>query len=64
MNRLTAAFVRTVKPTDRLRRYGDGNGLYLLVKPGPRPSEGPCRRHSAASASMCRPFSPFARRPR
>ena len=36
MNRLTAAFVRTVKPTDRLRRYGDGNGLYLLVKPGPR----------------------------
>ena len=25
-----------VKPTDRLRRYGDGNGLYLLVKPGPR----------------------------
>ena len=36
MNRLTAAFVRTVKPTARLRRYGDGNGLYLLVKPGPR----------------------------
>ena len=36
MNRLTAAFVRTVKPTERLRRYGDGNGLYLLVKPGPR----------------------------
>ena len=36
MNRLTAAFVRTVKPTGRLRRYGDGNGLYLLVKPGPR----------------------------
>ncbi len=36
MKRLTAAFVRTVKPTDRLKRYGDGNGLYLLVKPGPR----------------------------
>ena len=36
MNRLTVAFVRKVKPTDRLRRYGDGNGLYLLVKPGPR----------------------------
>ena len=36
MNRLTVAFVRTVKPTERLRRYGDGNGLYLLVKPGPR----------------------------
>ena len=36
MSRLTAAFVRTVKPTQRLRRYGDGNGLYLLVKPGPR----------------------------
>ncbi len=36
MSRLTAAFVRTVKPTERLRRYGDGNGLYLLVKPGPR----------------------------
>ena len=35
-NRLTAAFVRTVKPTERLKRYGDGNGLYLLVKPGPR----------------------------
>ena len=35
MSRLTAAFVRTVKPTERLRRYGDGNGLYLLVKPGP-----------------------------
>ena len=25
-----------MKPTERLRRYGDGNGLYLLVKPGPR----------------------------
>ncbi len=36
MSRLTAAFVRTVKPTGRLKRYGDGNGLYLLVKPGPR----------------------------
>ncbi len=36
MSRLTAAFVRTVKPTARLKRYGDGNGLYLLVKPGPR----------------------------
>ena len=36
MTRLTAAFVRTVKPTERLKRYGDGNGLYLLVKPGPR----------------------------
>ena len=36
MSKLTAAFVRTVKPTERLRRYGDGNGLYLLVKPGPR----------------------------
>ena len=36
MSGLTAAFVRTVKPTERLRRYGDGNGLYLLVKPGPR----------------------------
>ena len=28
--------MRTVKPTERLKRYGDGNGLYLLVKPGPR----------------------------
>ena len=36
MPKLTAAFVRTVKATDRLRRYGDGNGLYLLVKPGVR----------------------------
>ena len=36
MSRLTSAFVRTVKPTARLKRYGDGNGLYLLVKPGPR----------------------------
>ena len=36
MKRLTAAFVRTVKPAERLKRYGDGNGLYLLVKPGPR----------------------------
>ena len=36
VSRLTAAFVRTVKPTERLKRYGDGNGLYLLVKPGPR----------------------------
>ena len=36
MPRLTAAFVRTVKATDRLKRYGDGNGLYLLVKPGVR----------------------------
>ena len=36
MTRLTAAFVRTVRPTDRLKRYGDGNGLYLLVKPGVR----------------------------
>ena len=35
MSRLTAAFVRTVKATERLKRYGDGNGLYLLVKPGP-----------------------------
>ncbi len=36
MSKLTAAFVRTAKPAERLRRYGDGNGLYLLVKPGPR----------------------------
>ena len=36
MSKLTAAFVRTVKPTERLKRHGDGNGLYLLVKPGPR----------------------------
>ena len=36
MKRLTAAFVRTVRPAERLKRYGDGNGLYLLVKPGPR----------------------------
>ena len=36
MSKLTAAFVRAVKPSERLRRYGDGNGLYLLVKPGPR----------------------------
>lgn len=36
MRRLTAAFVRTIRPTDRPKRYGDGNGLYLLVKPGTR----------------------------
>ena len=36
MPKLTAAFVRTVKATDRLKRYGDGNGLYLLVKPSVR----------------------------
>ena len=36
MPRLTAAFVRTIRPTDRPKRYGDGNGLYLLVKPGTR----------------------------
>ena len=35
-NRLTAAFVKTVQPTEKPRRYGDGNGLYLYVKPGVR----------------------------
>ncbi|MDE0008966.1 MAG: tyrosine-type recombinase/integrase [Gammaproteobacteria bacterium] len=34
--RLTAAFVKTVQATEKPRRYGDGNGLYLLVKPGIR----------------------------
>ena len=35
---LTAAFVRNVGGTGKARRYGDGNGLYLLVKPGGRKS--------------------------
>ena len=33
---LNPAFVRAVLPGERPRRYRDGNGLYLLVKPGPR----------------------------
>ena len=32
--RLTAAFVKAVQSDGKPRRYGDGNGLYLLVKPG------------------------------
>ncbi len=32
--RLTAAFVKHVKCEERPKRYADGNGLYLLVKPG------------------------------
>ena len=35
---LTAAFVRGVKPESRVRRYGDGGNLYLVVKPGGRKS--------------------------
>ena len=34
MAKLTATFVQRVRPTDRLKRYGDGNGLYLVVRPG------------------------------
>ena len=33
---LNPAFVRAVTPGDRPRRYRDGGGLYLLVKPGAR----------------------------
>ena len=41
------------KRTFRIRQLG------LTV-----PSVRPCRRYSTTSASMCQPFSPFARRPR
>lgn len=34
MAKLTPTFVQRVRPTDRLKRYGDGNGLYLVVRPG------------------------------
>ena len=34
MAKLTATFVQRVRPTDRPQRYGDGNGLYLVVRPG------------------------------
>ena len=34
MAKLTASFVQRVRPTDRPKRYGDGNGLYLVVRPG------------------------------
>ena len=34
MAKLTATFVQRVQPTDRPQRYGDGNGLYLVVRPG------------------------------
>ena len=33
---LNPAFVSAIQPADRPRRYRDGNGLYLLVKPGTR----------------------------
>ena len=33
---LNPAFVQAVKPGEKPMRYRDGNGLYLLVKPGPR----------------------------
>ena len=33
-HRLTAAFVKHVACDEKPKRYGDGNGLYLLVKPG------------------------------
>ena len=35
---LTAAFVARVKPESKVRRYGDGGNLYLVVKPGGRKS--------------------------
>ena len=34
MAKLTPSFVQRVRPTDRQKRYGDGNGLYLAVRPG------------------------------
>lgn len=36
VNGLTAAFVKSVEADGKPRRYGDGDGLYLLVKPGVR----------------------------
>lgn len=35
---LNPAFVRSVRPCGKVRRYRDGNGLYLLVRPASRSS--------------------------
>lgn len=35
---LNPAFVRSVRPGGKVRRYRDGNGLYLLVRPASRSS--------------------------
>jgi len=32
-NRLNPAFVAAVRPADHTRRHGDGNGLFLVVRP-------------------------------
>ena len=33
MGKLTASYVQRLKPTDKNKRYADGDGLSLMVRP-------------------------------
>ena len=56
---LTDAFVRNVKPEGKLKRYADGNGLYLVVQPLPGGSKSWVQRITVDGKRVDRGLGPY-----